>query len=134
MSGVSAPVVWAIVITMLAAWLWHTLVDHHGHLVLLKVVRPSTVVPPARPGSKWHAASHPRRLMANLALAGAAVLVGLAWELSPYAALVIVAGSGVTFAIVTWMRRAGQAPGKDETREAEGGKSLCRSPGSAGSS
>lgn len=124
MSGVSAPVVWAIVLFMLGAWLWHTIADHHGHLVLLKVVRPKTVVPSTRHSSKWHMASHPRRLMANLALIAAAILAGMAWEWSPYVALVIVAGSAVTFVILAWMRRAGSDDlHTHQTRETEGSKS-----------
>lgn len=108
MSGVSAPVVWAIVITLLGAWLYHVLADHHGYLVALRVIRPSTVVPPARSRSLWHRLNHPRRLLVNAVLTGAAILAGLAWELSPYAAGVIVIGSAVAFAVFTWMRRAGQ--------------------------
>lgn len=128
MSGVSAPVVWAVVIALLGAWLYHTLADHHGHLVLLRVVRPSTVVPPARHDSAWHRAGHPRQLAVNALLTGAAILVGLGWELSPYVAAVVVTGFAVTAAVLTWMRRAGQ-PGLHDrgTRETEGSKSLCRS-------
>ena len=124
MSGVSAPVVWAVGIFLLGGWLYHTLADHHGHLVLLKVVRPSTAVPEIRHDSKWHVMSHPRRLAVNAMITGAAVLVGLAWELSPYAAAIVVTGSGVTLAILTWMRRHPQPGSRShETRETEGGKS-----------
>lgn len=120
----SAPVVWAVIIVLLGAWLYHTLADHHGHLVLLKVIRPKTVVPETRHDSKWHAMSHPRRLLVNVMLTGAAVLTGLAWELSPYVAAVIVIGSGVVAVIFWWMRRAG-LPGTHphENRETEGSKS-----------
>lgn len=134
MNGVSAPVVWVVVLFLAGAWLWHTLADHHGHLVLLRVIRPSTVVPETRHDSRWHAASHPRRLMANLLLTGAAILTGLAWELSPYAAAAMVIGSGIVLAILSYMRRAGRGslrPGS--AQETEGRNSLWQES-SAGSS
>lgn len=133
MSGVSAPVVWAIVIVLAGAWLYHTLVDHHGHLALLKVVRPSTVVPETRHDSKWHAMGHPRQLAVNILLTGAAILLGLAWELSPYVAAVVVIMWVAVTGILAWMRRVNQ-PGLRSrgTRETEGSKSLCRRPGSGG--
>lgn len=123
MTGVSLPVVWAIILTLAGAWLWHVIVDHHGHLVLLRIVRPSTVVPETRHSSKWHRAGHLRRLVVNAILVGAAILVGLAYELSPYAALALVAGSAVTFAIFAWMRRPDRIPEETGTRVAEGSKS-----------
>ena len=93
MSGVAAPVVWAVVIVLAGAWLCHIVVDHHSHLVLLKVFRPFTVVPETRHDSRWHSASHPRRMLVNILLTGAAVLIGLAWMLSPYVAAAVVIGS-----------------------------------------
>lgn len=105
MSGVSAPVVWSVVIVLLGGWLYHALADHHGHLVLLKLVRPAVVVPATRHDSKWHAMNHPRRLLVNAMLTGAAVLIGLAWELSPYVAAVVVAAWAVTAVILVAMRR-----------------------------
>jgi hypothetical protein len=133
MSGVSAPVVWAVIIVLMGGWLYHALVDHHGHLVLLRIVRPSTAVPETRHDSKWHAMSHPRRLLVNVMLTGAAILTGLAWELSPYVAAAVVIAWAVTAAVLVFVRRAGQ-PGahSHEIRDAEGSKSLCRGPCSGG--
>lgn len=126
MSGVSAPVVWAIVIVLMGGWLYHALADHHGHLVLLKLVRPAVVVPETRHDSKWHAMSHPRRLLVNALLVGAAILAGLAWELSPYVAAAVITGWAVTTAILVSMRRAGRDglhPHSHGTGTTEGSKS-----------
>lgn len=105
MSGVAAPVVWAVVITLAGAWLYHTVADHHGHLLLLKVFRPSTAVPETRHDSRWHSASHPRRLLVDVMLIGAAILTGLAWMLSPYVAAAVVIGAGLTAAAFGLFRR-----------------------------
>ena len=120
MSGVAAPVVWAVVIVLLGAWLYHVIADHHGHLVLLKVIRPSVTVPETRHDSKWHAMSHPRRLLVNALLVAAAILIGLAWMLSPYVAAAMVTGTGVTIAILGWMHSHPQPGIRHRHRETEG--------------
>ena len=97
MSGVSPYVVIAVAVVMTAAWLYHAVTEHHYHLVLLHVIRSSTVVPPATHDTRWHAMSHPRRLLVDALLIGAAILAGLAWELSPYMVAVLAVIAGIIF-------------------------------------
>lgn len=98
-SGARAPVVLAVAVVLAGSWLYHAVADHHGHLRLLRAFRPATAVPGTRHDSAWHALSRPRRLLVNGMLVSAAVLAGLAWELSPpvtAACLVLATAAGVT--------------------------------------
>jgi chromate transport protein ChrA len=94
-TGVSTPVVTAVAVVLAGAWLYHVIKDHRGHLILLHVIRPATVVPEADHDSRWHKMNHPRRLLVQLMMIGAAVLAALAWELAPLVtgSLVILAGA-----------------------------------------
>lgn len=109
MSGVSAPVVIAYLAIAAGATGWHMASEHYVHLVWLRVIEPDTKVPDVSHRSWWHAMPHWKRLGAHAAMAGAAILAGLAWELSPYVAAAVIIGSGVTGTILVLMRRAGGA-------------------------
>lgn len=123
MNGVSPYVVIAYLVIAAGALGWHMVSEHYVHLVWLRVIDPETKVPDVSRGSWWHAMPHWKRLGAHAVMAGAAILGGLAWELSPYL-IAAVAGLAVTGIVLRIMHRAGQ-PGvhSRETRETEGSKS-----------
>lgn len=138
MSGVSPYVVISYLVIAAGAMGWHMVSEHYVHLVWLRAADPETKVPDVSQDSWWHAMAHWKRLGAHAVMAGTAIVAGLAWQLSPYAIAAFTVLGVITLVLVL-VRRADH-PGLREhvhSREAgttEGNPSLCRRPGSAGSS
>jgi len=84
-----------------AGLLFHSVREHHLHLVIARKVNPGTVVPPTRHDTGWHAMSHRARTGINIAMLAIAVCLGLAWQLERTAAT---AGITLTLACgVIWL-------------------------------
>ena len=123
MSGVSPYVVIAYLVIAAGAMAWHMVSEHHVHLVWLRAVDPDTEVPEVSQDSWWHAMAHWKRLGAHAVMAGTAIVVGLAWQLSPYAIAVFAVLAAVILVLVRV--RQTEYPGQrtQETQETEGSKS-----------
>lgn len=90
-----------------AAWAWHAVHEHHAHLRLLRVVRPDTFVPPVRHDTGWHGLGHWKRMAVHAAMLGAAVVIGLAWQLSWIGTAIALVLGGTAWAVLAFVRAAG---------------------------
>lgn len=99
-----------------AAWAYHGVREHHAHLRLLRVVRPSTAVPPTSHDSGWHALGHWKRMAVNTAMLGGAIVIGLCWDLSWVGTFFALVAFGTAWAVIAMVRAMGGAVRRREQR------------------
>lgn len=80
MSELALPVMLALLGLAAAGMLYHSVTEHHLHLLIARKVSPDTEVPPTRHDTGWHAMSHGKRFWVDVAMLAAAACLGLAWQ------------------------------------------------------
>jgi hypothetical protein len=93
------------------AWAYHGITEHHWHLALWRLAERSTVVPPVRYESRWHAMGHGARFGVDLVLFIVAVALGTAWKMQPRVTVATLAAAAVIAVTVIAVRRLSKSLG-----------------------
>lgn len=80
---IPVPLIVAVTTVVTGVAVHHAVTGHHRHLALLRIFRPSVVVPQTAHDAWFHRLSWPRKIAANAAIITASIMTGTAWMLSP---------------------------------------------------